>query len=276
MAELSLPAPAKINLFMNILGRRPDGYHDLQTVYQLLDFCDTVDLQLTAAAITCDCPGLDITADENLVVRAAKLLRQSSGYRGGVHIGLTKRIPAGAGLGGGSSDAATTLVGLNRLWSLGLIENELAEMGAALGADVPVFVRGRSAWGEGIGERLQPLDLIKQWFVLVVPDCQVSTAEIFAHPDLTRHGSPITIARFLEQGSVNVCEPLVRRMYPPVDRALRWLSQWGTARMTGTGSCVFLAVGSKVEAVRVVSAVPGEWFATIAEGLNVSPLPGNR
>jgi len=269
---LQLPAPAKLNLFFNIVGRRADGYHELQTVFQLLDFCDSLEFEPVDAGIYVDCAELDLPAESNLVFLAARRLQQETGFAGGIRIRLHKRIPAGAGLGGGSSDAATTLAGLNLLWDLEFADAELAAIGLALGADVPVFLYGRSAWAEGIGDRLQPIDLPKKWFVVVDPGCSVSTAEIFARPDLTRHGTPITIARFLQRGSTNVCEDVVRRLYPPVDRACRWLSQWGPARMTGTGACVFLAVESEAEARGIEAVVPPEWTAFVAEGMNESPL----
>lgn len=268
-----LPAPAKLNLFLHILGRRADGYHELQTVFQLLDYCDWLTFE-PAQRLLVECPGIELPPAENLVYRAAQALQEATGHREGAHIRVTKNIPAGGGLGGGSSDAATTLAGLNLMWRLGLDTARLAEIGRALGADVPVFVAGRSAWAEGIGEKLQPVDLPDKVYLVISPGCEVATAEIFAHPDLTRQGTAITIARFLEGGTQNVCEPVVRRLYPPVDEALQWLGQWGTARMTGTGSCVYVAFATRDEAQQALAAVPDKWQAFVAEGVNVSPLLG--
>jgi 4-diphosphocytidyl-2-C-methyl-D-erythritol kinase len=270
MDRLRLPAPAKINLFLNIVGRRNDGYHELQTVFQLLDFCDELQFE-PRDDIVVECEQLPKDID-NLVSRAAEALKALAGHDGGALIRLEKHIPIGAGLGGGSSDAATTLLGLSQLWNLEIDHSELMALGASLGADVPVFLAGRSAWAEGIGEVLQPIDLPEKWFVIINPGCSVSTAEIFNHPDLTRNGSPITIARFLRQGSANVCEPLVRQLYREVDEALRWLGKWGTARMTGTGSCVFLEFETEEQAKEVAADVPARWTSVVAAARNLSPL----
>lgn len=272
MDELTLPAPAKINLGLNILGRRADGYHNIQTVFQLLDYSDRISLSEMPRDIDLHATGIPISPEDNLAFRAASALKRATGYQGGARITVEKRIPHGAGLGGGSSDAATTLLGLNRLWDQGLSVQELAELGGGLGADVPVFVHGRSAFAEGIGEVLTPIDLASAWYVVVYPGVSVETAAIFAHPDLTRSGTAITIARFLEQGSFNACEALVRRLYPAVDEAARWLSQWGPARMTGTGASVFLALASELLADEILAAVPPRWTAFKAEGLSKSPL----
>lgn len=272
MDGLRLPAPAKINLFLNILDRRSDGYHNLQTVFQLLDYCDWLQFSPLPREIevTSDVP-LE-NPDDNLVMRAARLLREATGCPLGAKITLDKHIPMGGGLGGGSTDAATVLIGLNQLWGLQLSVPELAAIGLRLGADVPVFVHGNSAWAEGIGERLQAIDLPAKWFIVVQPGCTVSTAEVFSHPDLTRNGTPITIAAFLGQGAFNACEPVVRKLYPKVDAACRFLGQWGPAGMTGTGSCVFLGLDSEGSAREVLAAVPSDWRAFVAEGLRRSPL----
>ncbi|MEX2365482.1 MAG: 4-(cytidine 5'-diphospho)-2-C-methyl-D-erythritol kinase, partial [Pseudohongiellaceae bacterium] len=270
MDQLKLLAPAKLNLFLNILGQRDDGYHELQTLFQFLDYCDILTFIDAGQDIYLDCDQLTLPPSENLVYRAAKLLQQAGGYTRGAKISLVKRIPAGAGLGGASSDAATALVGLNRIWRTGLDQADLLGLAARLGADVPVFVAGHSAWAEGIGDRLQPVELPQKWYLVVFPACHVSTAEVFTHPDLTRNGTPITIARFLEQGAANACEAAVRRLYPPVDEAFRWLSQWGAARMTGTGSCVFLDLESASDANKLLTAVPSQWKAFVAEGINIS------
>ncbi|HKI73159.1 MAG TPA: 4-(cytidine 5'-diphospho)-2-C-methyl-D-erythritol kinase [Pseudomonadales bacterium] len=267
----TLPAPAKLNLFLNIIGRRPDGYHQLQTAFQLIDLCDELAFE-PADELSVACPGVEIPLEDNLVFRAADALRAATGCNAGAHITVDKRIPEGGGLGGGSSDAATTLVGLDRLWSLGLSREALMEIATGLGADVPVFVYGRCAWGEGIGEILQPIDFSEKIYLIVQPECAISTARIFAADDLTRNGTAITIAHFLRQGSENVCEPVVRRLYPAVDAVCRWLSQWGDARMTGTGSCVFVALDTEAEARQILTSVPEAWRAFVAHGITESPL----
>ena len=233
-------APAKINLFLHILGRREDGYHDLQSVFQFLDICDEIELvtrQDGEIRLTTTARGM--APEDDLTVRAAKALKASTGTGHGVDIALAKCIPMGAGLGGGSSDCATVLIALNQMWKLGLSVEELAALGRALGADVPVFVRGVAAWGEGIGEKLTPVILPQCWYLVVVPDCEVSTAEVFAAPSLTRNSAPTTIrACFGGAGNVtefeadifhllqqtrNDCEALVRARYAGVDAALRWM-----------------------------------------------------
>ncbi|MFT4721170.1 MAG: 4-diphosphocytidyl-2-C-methyl-D-erythritol kinase [Candidatus Azotimanducaceae bacterium] len=270
LLTLQLPAPCKLNLCLNITGQRADGYHVLQTAFQLLDFCDVLTfspaprLQVSALA--------GVKPSDNLVYQAAQLLAEHTGCDQGVDIQLHKQVPSGAGLGGGSSDAATTLVGLNYFWQAGLSFDELATLGLALGADVPVFVHGQSAWAEGVGEQLQPLSLPPRTYVVIQPNCQISTREIFSHPGLTRDSSPITIARFLEVGENNDCEAVVRVLYPEVDTALRWLSRWGLARMTGTGSCVYIEVVDEHEAQAVLAEKPAEWFGFSAQGVNTSAL----
>jgi 4-diphosphocytidyl-2-C-methyl-D-erythritol kinase len=270
LLTLQLPAPCKLNLCLNITGQRADGYHVLQTAFQLLDFCDLLTfspaprLQVSALA--------GVAPSDNLVYQAAQLLAEHTGCDKGVDIQLHKQVPSGAGLGGGSSDAGTTLVGLNYFWQTGLSLDELATLGLALGADVPVFVHGQSAWAEGVGEQLQPLSLPPRTYVVIQPNCQIATREIFLHPGLTRHSSPITIARFLEVGANNDCEAIVRVLYPEVDTALRWLSRWGLARMTGTGSCVYIEVADEDEAQAVLAEKPAEWFGFSAQGVNTSAL----
>jgi 4-diphosphocytidyl-2-C-methyl-D-erythritol kinase len=270
LLTLQLPAPCKLNLCLNITGQRADGYHVLQTAFQLLDFCDLLTfspaprLQVSALA--------GVKPSDNLVYQAAQLLAEHTGCDKGVDIQLHKQVPSGAGLGGGSSDAGTTLVGLNYFWQTGLSLDELATLGLALGADVPVFVHGQSAWAEGVGEQLQPLSLPPRTYVVIQPNCQIATREIFLHPGLTRHSSPITIARFLEVGANNDCEAIVRVLYPEVDTALRWLSRWGLARMTGTGSCVYIEVADEDEAQAVLAEKPAEWFGFSAQGVNTSAL----
>ena len=266
--QLELPAPAKINLFLHILGRRPDGYHELQSVFQFLELADTVSFELTKEGIRVDMDR--VSEKNNLVYIAADILSEGRDVPG-VNVMVTKRIPLGAGLGGGSSDAATTLHGLNMLWELGLSDDELAELGLQIGADVPVFVNGFSAFAEGIGERLAPVDLPEVWYVVLVPESRISTAEIFAHPDLTRDTSPITIARFLQGETLrNDCEPVVQRLYPEVGDALDWLSQHGTARMTGTGACVFLEASGEGVAREILSQ--SNWRGFVSKGTKHSVL----
>jgi len=270
ITTFSLSAPAKINLCLLISGRRSDGYHNLQTAFQLLDICDTLRFELSDDLNVNST--IDLPLETNLVYRAAKLLQDFSGTQQGATIHLNKSLPMGAGLGGGSSDAATALLGLNRLWGLDIPVDELMQLGRQLGADVPVFVFAHSAWGEGIGEVLTPLRLEKSYYLIISPDCHVDTGRIFSHTDLTRDSSTITIARFLEHGARNDCESIVRQLYPEVDEALLWLNKWGPAKMTGTGSCVFLAFDSRLDAERVAGEVPERWSTFVAEGLNKSPV----
>jgi 4-diphosphocytidyl-2-C-methyl-D-erythritol kinase len=267
------PAPAKLNLTLRILGRRPDGYHLLQTLFQFLDRSD--ELRLTVRGdglirLLTPIPG--ITAESNLVVRAARCLQTVTSCRLGADLWLLKRLPQGGGLGGGSSDAATTLVALNHLWGTGLSEEQLAVLGLRLGADVPVFVRGQAAWGEGVGERLTPVAVPEPWYLVLVPACRVPTAAIFGHPKLTRNSPSIKIADFMSGDDRNDCHEVVRNLYPPVGRALDWLQGFGKARLTGTGACVFAAFGSRAEAEAVLADLPADLSGFVARGLNRSPL----
>lgn len=270
------PAPAKLNLFLHVTGRRPDGYHTLQTVFQLLDYCDELFIEVTRdGAIRRPEGAPGVAPEDDLVVRAARRLQRASGCRLGAEIRVHKRIPAGGGLGGGSSDAATVLAALNRLWGLDWSPAELAELGLQLGADVPVFVHGRSAWADGVGERLAPIDLPPAWYAVVCPGCAVSTAAVFSDPELTRDTPETTISGFLSAGGRNDCEPVVRRRYPGVAAALDWVAAHsgdGTARLTGTGACVFARCGTAAEAQRMVAELPRAWTGFAARGLAVSPL----
>lgn len=267
------PAPAKLNLFLHITGRRPDGYHRLQTLFQFLDYGDRLYFTVTdTPAIERLTPLSDVPAEQDLTVRAARLLQRTAGIRQGVVIEVDKRLPLGGGIGGGSSDAATTLVVLNRLWEAGLSEDALAELGLQLGADVPVFVRGRSAWAEGVGEQLQPVEVPEPWYLVIVPPVRVETAEVFRHPELTRDSAPITISDFLAGRSRNDCEAIVRREYPEVAAALDWLNRRTEARLTGTGACVYGAFSSREEAVSSQAAMPAGWCGFVARGCNRSPL----
>lgn len=272
---LAWPAPAKLNLFLHVTGRRADGYHQLQTVFQLLDYCDEILLEPRDDGIVSRSAGpAGITADADLAVRAARRLQAAAETRQGVDIRLHKRIPAGGGLGGGSSDAATVLVALNRLWGLGWPAGRLAQLGLGLGADVPVFVHGRSAWAEGVGERLTPADLPPAWYLVVCPGCEVSTAAVFSDPQLTRDTPKTTIESFISGGGRNDCEPVARRLYPEVGAALDWLGARAPrgARLTGTGGCVFAPFPGPAAAEGVLAELPEGWCGFVARGVAESPL----
>jgi 4-diphosphocytidyl-2-C-methyl-D-erythritol kinase len=271
------PAPAKLNLFLHILGRRPDGYHELQTCFQFIDLCDEVRIEVRADGQirrAVEIPGLPAEAD--LCIRAAKALQSASGATLGADISLAKKIPVGGGLGGGSSDAATCLIALNHLWRVHWPREKLAAIGLKLGADVPVFVHGRVAWAEGVGERLTPLypplAPTEANYLILKPNVFVSTAAVFQDPELTRNSAPITIHGFLASGGRNDCLGVVRRRYPEVAHALDWLSVFGSARLTGTGACVFLACENKDLAQEIMRKVPPEFEGFLARGLNDSPL----
>jgi 4-diphosphocytidyl-2-C-methyl-D-erythritol kinase len=274
MNTLTLPCPAKLNLFLHITGRRPDGYHTLQTVFQLLDVHDDLTINpRDDGRLLLDCNMPALVDDQNLVIKAAKLLQSTTGCHQGANLILTKHLPLGGGLGGGSSDAATALIGLNRLWQTGLTINELAALGLTLGADIPVFIHGKSAWAEGVGERLSPITLSDAYYLIIIPNCTVSTGRIFADKDLTRNTPPITMATFLTRGGHNDCEPVARRLHAPVDEALSWLTQQGLdGRMTGTGACVFATFDSHSQAQQALSRVPGTMRAFVARGVNESAL----
>lgn len=272
-AQLILPAPAKLNLMLHILGRRPDGYHELQTLFQFLDHGDELGFSLREDGeihLRTEVPG--VPHDSNLIVRAARSLQQASGTSLGADIWLDKRLPMGGGIGGGSSDAATTLLGLDHLWHTHLGEERLAELGLALGADVPVFVRGRAAFAEGVGERLQPVTLEEPWFLVAVPQVFVSTAEVFTDPELTRNSAPINLRSLLEGGSRNDCQPVVEKRYPEVRNALMWLNKFTSARLTGTGSCVFGSFPNRDDADKVARQLPATLPSFVAKGSNISML----
>jgi len=279
---LTLPSPAKLNLFLHITGRRSDGYHELQTAFQLLDFGDTVEIDTRSDNKIVLLESLEGVPDEdNIVVRAAKLLqKQESGKNRvlGANIKINKQIPMGGGLGGGSSNAASTLLGLNYLWKMGLSNDQLAEIGLSLGADVPVFIYGQNSFGEGIGERLQTLVLPKYWFTVIKPPVSVPTAEIFLHSQLTRDTVTIRIAAVFEHLQTpdlakelrNDCENIVRREYPEISEALDWLNGLGTARLTGTGACIFARFASLAEAEAVLAEMPASYTGFIAQGTDRS------
>ncbi|HFD87198.1 MAG TPA: 4-(cytidine 5'-diphospho)-2-C-methyl-D-erythritol kinase [Gammaproteobacteria bacterium] len=267
------PAPAKLNLFLHITGRRSDGYHELQTIFQILDYGDELAFEVTETptiARVTDIPG--VPAEHDLIVRAAALLQAETGVGQGVRFYIDKRLPMGGGLGGGSSDAATTLVALNHLWGCDLSVDQLARLGCALGADVPVFVRGHTAWGEGIGELLAPVELKPAWYVVIRPDAEIATPALFSSPELTRDCVKITIRDFLASGGENVFEELVREQYPEVDKAMKWLDNFSTSRLTGTGSCIFAEVAGRDQADRILAQLPPELTGFAARGVNRSPL----
>jgi 4-diphosphocytidyl-2-C-methyl-D-erythritol kinase len=272
------PAPGKLNLFLHVVGRRPDGYHELQTAFQFIDLRDSIHFYQRPPGVIERIGGIPgVAAEDDLVVRAARCLAAAAAEAGvspghGVAIEVEKKLPMGGGVGGGSSDAATVLVALNQLWEIGFSLERLAEIGLGLGADVPVFVHGHAAWAEGVGERLVPVDFPEPVYLLLQPDVAISTAEIFKAPELTRDSPVITIAGFLQAGGRNDCEPVVRRRYPVVAGALDWLGRHGPARLTGTGSCVFAPMVDSTHAAVVLADKPGEWRGWVTHGLNQSPL----
>ncbi len=271
--EITLRAPAKLNLFLRVLRRRPDGYHRLQTAYQFLDFSDQLHLRVRSdGRIHLKVSPRDPAPGHNLVLRAARFLQAHTGCRAGADLHLEKHIPEGSGLGGGSSDAAAALLGLNALWGAGLCRRELAVLGRRLGADVPLFIYGRSAWAEGAGEILWPLGLPERDYLLLLPPCHASTAAIFAHPSLTQSASPMTISLLSECSGHNDCEGAVKVLYPEVGEALQRLSAVGMAAVTGTGSCVYAAIEHAGAAERVLNALPAGWRGRRAKGLNRSVL----
>ncbi len=268
------PAPAKLNLFLHVTGRRADGYHTLQTVFQFLDLTDRLRFDITQdGCVTRATPLAGVPEDADLSVRAARLLQQASGCPLGARIFLDKRLPMGGGLGGGSSDAATTLLALNHLWGTQRTLAELAVLGLTLGADVPVFVQGHAAWGEGVGERLTPVDLPEPWYVVLVPPVNISTAAVFQSPELTGSTAAITIRDFHAGRGRNDLEPVVCGMAPEVSNTLTWLGNFGRARMTGSGACVFLAVESADRGREILALCP-ETLASgfVAQGLNTHPI----
>lgn len=276
-ATLTLPAPAKLNLFLHITGRRDDGYHLLQTAFQLLDYGDRLTLRRRADGqlrLHGTLPG--VPAEDNLVLRAARRLQQCAPPGAGADLWLTKRLPAGGGLGGGSSNAASTLLGLNRLWQLDLDLATLARLGLELGADVPVFVHGRSAWAEGIGEQLHPIELPARWYLVVIPPCRIATAEVFRQEGLTRSSPELkmraSLDRVIDSSLRNDCQEVVCQLYPEVGEALAWLEDYGPARLTGTGACVFASFDGEHEAENVLQLLPVEWRGFVARGVSISPV----
>ena len=270
---LVIPAPAKLNLLLHITGQREDGYHLLQTVFQFLEQADEITLSLREDGQIHRLSELDgVAAEDDLVVKAARLLQQATGSTLGVDISVIKNLPMGGGLGGGSSNAASVLVGLNKLWSGGLEKKQLMELGIQLGADVPVFIFAESAWAEGVGEHLTAIEVPEKWFLVLKPQINVSTAKVFANSQLRRDCPPITIRDFLAGEIDNVCELPVRTTYPEVDEAMNDLAQFGTARLTGTGACVFAAFDNRADAEQAFGHLSKKWAGFISRGVNKSPL----
>lgn len=281
LETFTLPAPAKLNRFLHIVGRRTDGYHNLQTLFQLVDYHDTLsfrvrqDNQITLntevdkQAAVHGSPS--IHRQDNLVFRAAKLFKSLlSVKKKGVDIELIKRIPLGAGLGGGSSDAATTLLALNQLWGVNLPLPALEKIGVQIGADVPVFIQGCTAWGEGIGDQLTPLSLPSTWFLVVIPPVTISSIEIFCDEWLTRDTPICKISPLLAEEGRNDCEATALRLYPEVGKVLSWLKTFGNAKMTGSGSGVFLTCETEAMAKQIALSLPESWKYFVTQGLNVS------
>ena len=284
----SVLAPAKLNLFLHINFRRPDGYHELQTLFQLLDYGDRLNFSLNTSDTISISPSIPaVRLEDNLIYRAALLLRNKAIADGkqlstmGVHIELDKILPMGGGLGGGSSNAATTLLALNQLWDLGYSPQQLSELGIQLGADVPVFVQGYTAYAEGIGEQLKPVALPPKWYLVIHPGCHVSTAEVFSHKQLTRDTPKSKIAPALEGDldllvnqsdlAVNDCEAIVCKLHPEIRQAINWLNQFSPAKLTGTGACIFASFADKQRADNVLSQLPTNYRGFVAKGISESP-----
>ena len=273
MNSIALPSPAKLNLFLHITGRRTDGYHELQTLFQFIDVCDDMcfSIKENDSSISLEPEFASVPFVDNLIVKAANLLKPFRKNLAGVHIKVNKQLPMGGGIGGGSSNAATTLLALNQLWSCHLSLEELAELGKHLGADVPIFVFGHSAYAEGIGEKLTKVEPETPFYLLLKPNCEVPTGQIFTDKYLTRDTPAIRISHALKLEGHNDCLEVVRRLYSEVDEAFIWLQQFGDAKLTGTGACLFLAFDSIDEANRVKAAVPDKWQAWVCRGCNTSP-----
>ncbi|HDM8135056.1 TPA: 4-(cytidine 5'-diphospho)-2-C-methyl-D-erythritol kinase [Vibrio harveyi] len=275
MIDLSTrwPSPAKLNLFLYINGRTENGYHELQTLFQFVDHGDELTIQANDSGEITISPEIEgVPLQDNLIWKAATALQRYAKCSYGAHIDLHKILPMGGGIGGGSSNAATTLVALNYLWQIHLSDDELAEIGLALGADVPVFVRGFAAFAEGVGEKLSPAHPDEKWYLVVRPNVSIATADIFGHPDLTRNTPKRDLETLLNTPSVNDCEKIVRMLYPEVDKQLSWLLQYAPSRLTGTGSCVFAEFLSKSEAETILAQLSDKVSAFVAQGRNISPL----
>ncbi|QBF82307.1 4-(cytidine 5'-diphospho)-2-C-methyl-D-erythritol kinase [Shewanella maritima] len=270
----SWPAPAKLNLFLHVTGRRSDGYHELQTLFQFVDHCDYLDFHVTETSdIRLHSKMSKVVADsDNLILKAAKSLKIAANYAGGADIWIDKLLPMGGGLGGGSSDAATTLVALNALWNINFPHQKLAEIGLSLGADVPVFINGYAAFAEGVGEKLQTVKVDEPWYLVIVPDVHVSTQQVFQHPDLPRQTPKLNLQSLMERTWSNDCQTLVANTYPQVANALSWLLEYAPSQMTGTGACVFGRFEHSQQALDTLAKLPDSMQGFVAKGLNKSPL----
>ncbi|MGF1703905.1 4-(cytidine 5'-diphospho)-2-C-methyl-D-erythritol kinase [Photobacterium makurazakiensis] len=267
------PAPAKLNLFLYITGQRPNGYHELQTLFQFIDHSDTLTITANNSNDITLTPAIDgVATEDNLIYRAADLLRKKAGIHAGAEIHIDKILPMGGGLGGGSSDAATTLIALNYLWQTHLSTDTLADIGLALGADVPVFVRGHSAFAEGIGEELQPADPAEKWYLVAKPEINIATVDIFTHPELKRDSKKRSLSALITGVYENDCEKIVRSLHPEVDKALSWLLEYAPSRLTGTGACVFAECSTQQEADAILKKLPNWLHGFVAKGVNTSPL----
>ena len=270
------PAPAKLNLFLHVVGQREDGYHLLQTIFQFIDFADELFFTITDDGVISRSYDYAFSEQQDLCLRAAHLIKPFAKPYQGVRINLYKRLPMGGGLGGGSSDAATVLIALNQLWGLGLSRLQLAEIGLELGADVPVFIMGQAAWAEGIGEQLTPIKLYEPWYLVLIPNVEISTAQIFSNKHLTATPRMKKI-RALEstqqsQFGENQLQDIVVDNFPEVAKSLDWLLQFGPARMTGSGACVFIPVADKASGMKILKQRPENSDGFVAKGLNIHPL----
>lgn len=271
MIPFKLPSPAKLNLFLHITSQRIDGYHELQSIFQLIDLCDWLEFDTSFDDIQVN-QVAEIDQTDNIIFKAAQLLKQYTGYTGGCHIRLDKQIPMGAGLGGGSSNAATTLLALNHLWKTGLNLKQLADLGLQLGADVPIFIWGRNAWAEGVGEQLTSIELPQIDYIVLKPDCFISTKKLFSQEALTRNTTKTTFAAYQQDPTQfgNNFEAIAAQLYPPVAEALTYLNQYGHAHLTGTGACVFLAVHQQQDIQAILQHAPGKSF--FCHSLQISPV----
>ena len=275
MISLGWPAPAKLNLFLHITGQRQDGYHLLQTVFQFIQLIDVIDFTiLESGLVRRSSTSLKIDERDDLVIKAAKKIKKRSGSKLGIDISVKKNIPIGGGLGGGSSDAATTLVALNELWQTGLSIDELSEIGLSLGADIPFFINGNAAWAEGVGDKLTPINLDECFYLVIYPNCGISTKAVFEASDLTRNTPRITIRDFHDGKGKNDCELYVRNHYRDVTEALDWLGEYASSKLTGTGACLFAQFSDENEANEVKYKLPTKWQGYVVRGINKSPLLG--
>ncbi|WP_163832454.1 4-(cytidine 5'-diphospho)-2-C-methyl-D-erythritol kinase [Spartinivicinus ruber] len=272
LSNIRLPSPGKLNLFLHITGRRADGYHQLQTLFQFIELADELTFSFHPYPEIKLVSDLPFSSEENLAYKAALALQQTAQVNQGVTIQLDKKLPIGGGVGGGSSNAATTLLALNQLWQLNWPISQLAELGVTLGADIPIFIHGHAAWAEGIGEKLTPVTPDELWYLLVIPQCHVSTAEIFNHPNLPRSTTPVTFQDFLDNRCHNDCEFLVRNLYPGVDKCFRFLNNLGPVRMTGTGACLFVPFVRHSDAAKAFDELPNGMQGFITKGSNQSML----